>query len=126
MNLDSCSPSVAVAVAFFMRTHLYLILQVAVLEDVIKNMKVRIFIHLTVHVSYCKKNQTTRLFWFSSRHSEFSVVSYIFLDRKCVFGKVTRKKEKLLQESSTSKWDDVVFIPPGFDVATDPTNENSK
>lgn len=33
---------------------------------------------------------------------------------------------KNMKESSTSKWDDVVFIPPGFDVATDPTNENSK
>ncbi|MCL7026551.1 hypothetical protein MKW94_011624 [Papaver nudicaule] len=26
---------------------------------------------------------------------------------------------KGMQESSTSKWDDVVFIPPGFDVSTD-------
>ncbi|GMN59731.1 hypothetical protein TIFTF001_028825 [Ficus carica] len=33
---------------------------------------------------------------------------------------------KNMKESSTSKWDDVVFIPPGFDVATEPTNENSK
>ncbi|KAB1213505.1 Protein TIC 22-like, chloroplastic [Morella rubra] len=26
-----------------------------------------------------------------------------------------------LQESSNSDWDDIVFIPPGFDVSTDPT-----
>ncbi|KAK7855695.1 protein tic 22-like [Quercus suber] len=25
------------------------------------------------------------------------------------------------KESSTSKWDDIVFIPPGFDVSTDPS-----
>ncbi|XP_030924081.1 protein TIC 22-like, chloroplastic isoform X1 [Quercus lobata] len=28
---------------------------------------------------------------------------------------------KGMKESSTSKWDDIVFIPPGFDVSTDPT-----
>lgn len=28
---------------------------------------------------------------------------------------------KGMKESSTSIWDDVVFIPPGFDVSTDPT-----
>ncbi|KAH7521547.1 hypothetical protein FEM48_Zijuj07G0045100 [Ziziphus jujuba var. spinosa] len=34
---------------------------------------------------------------------------------------------KGMKESSTSKWSDVVFIPPGFDVATDPTSQaNSK
>lgn len=27
---------------------------------------------------------------------------------------------KSMKESSTSMWDDVVFIPPGFDVSTDP------
>ncbi|EXB73696.1 hypothetical protein L484_026859 [Morus notabilis] len=31
-----------------------------------------------------------------------------------------------MKESSASKWGDVVFIPPGFDVATDPTDEDSK
>ncbi|PON95513.1 Tic22-like [Trema orientale] len=33
---------------------------------------------------------------------------------------------KGMKESSTSKWDDVVFIPPGFDVSADPTDEESK
>ncbi|KAH1047017.1 hypothetical protein J1N35_037801 [Gossypium stocksii] len=28
---------------------------------------------------------------------------------------------KGMKDSSTSNWDDVVFIPPGFDVSTDPT-----
>ncbi|KAM4127673.1 hypothetical protein ACJW30_02G107500 [Castanea mollissima] len=28
---------------------------------------------------------------------------------------------KGMKESSTSKWDDIVFIPPGFNVSTDPT-----
>jgi hypothetical protein len=28
---------------------------------------------------------------------------------------------KGMKESSTSKWDDIVFIPPGFDVSTDTT-----
>nr|XP_023927690.1 protein TIC 22-like, chloroplastic isoform X2 [Quercus suber] len=28
---------------------------------------------------------------------------------------------KGMKESSTSKWDDIVFIPPGFDVSTDPS-----
>lgn len=26
---------------------------------------------------------------------------------------------KEMKENSTSKWDDVIFIPPGFDVSTD-------
>ncbi|KAK9288514.1 hypothetical protein L1049_016973 [Liquidambar formosana] len=30
---------------------------------------------------------------------------------------------KGMKESSTSKWDDVVFIPPGFDVSTDPSQQ---
>jgi hypothetical protein len=29
----------------------------------------------------------------------------------------------ILQENSTSKWDDVIFIPPGFDVSTDPNQQ---
>ncbi|XP_057956845.1 protein TIC 22-like, chloroplastic [Malania oleifera] len=28
---------------------------------------------------------------------------------------------KGMKDSSTSKWDDVVFVPPGFDVSTDPS-----
>ncbi|XWS09235.1 hypothetical protein CRYUN_Cryun40dG0068300 [Craigia yunnanensis] len=28
-----------------------------------------------------------------------------------------------MKDSSTSKWDDIVFIPPGFDVPTDPTQQ---
>ncbi|GAU48079.1 hypothetical protein TSUD_81390 [Trifolium subterraneum] len=28
-----------------------------------------------------------------------------------------------MKENSTSKWDDVVFIPPGFDVSTDPNRQ---
>ncbi|XP_022735193.1 protein TIC 22-like, chloroplastic [Durio zibethinus] len=30
---------------------------------------------------------------------------------------------KGMKDSSTSTWDDVVFIPPGFDVSTDPTQQ---
>ncbi|EOY05101.1 Tic22-like family protein isoform 1 [Theobroma cacao] len=30
---------------------------------------------------------------------------------------------KGMKDGSTSKWDDVVFIPPGFDVSTDPTQQ---
>ncbi|XP_021290523.1 protein TIC 22-like, chloroplastic isoform X2 [Herrania umbratica] len=30
---------------------------------------------------------------------------------------------KGMRDGSTSKWDDVVFIPPGFDVSTDPTQQ---
>ncbi|KAL5542716.1 hypothetical protein UlMin_010426 [Ulmus minor] len=33
---------------------------------------------------------------------------------------------KGMKDSSSSTWDDVVFIPPGFDVSTDPTDENNK
>ncbi|KAF3456687.1 hypothetical protein FNV43_RR01341 [Rhamnella rubrinervis] len=33
---------------------------------------------------------------------------------------------KGMKESSESKWGDIVFIPPGFDVSTDPTEANSK
>ncbi|XP_062109265.1 protein TIC 22-like, chloroplastic [Humulus lupulus] len=33
---------------------------------------------------------------------------------------------KGMKESSTSKWDDIVFIPPGFDVSTNPTEEDTK
>lgn len=29
----------------------------------------------------------------------------------------------MLQEGSTPVWDDVVFIPPGFDISTDPTKQ---
>lgn len=29
-----------------------------------------------------------------------------------------------MKENSTSKWDDIVFIPPGFNVAVDPSEEN--
>ncbi|CAJ2677520.1 protein TIC 22-like, chloroplastic [Trifolium pratense] len=30
---------------------------------------------------------------------------------------------KEMKENSTSKWDDVIFIPPGFDVSTDPKQQ---
>lgn len=30
---------------------------------------------------------------------------------------------KEMKENSTSKWDDVIFIPPGFDVSTDPNQQ---
>ncbi|KAL1328626.1 hypothetical protein AAHE18_13G386200 [Arachis hypogaea] len=30
-----------------------------------------------------------------------------------------------IQENSTSKWEDVVFIPPGFDVSTDPRKQRT-
>ncbi|OMO51778.1 Tic22-like protein [Corchorus capsularis] len=30
---------------------------------------------------------------------------------------------KGMKDSSNSKWDDVVFIPPGFDISTDPTQQ---
>ncbi|XP_074563412.1 LOW QUALITY PROTEIN: protein TIC 22-like, chloroplastic [Curcuma longa] len=29
-----------------------------------------------------------------------------------------------MKENSSSKWDDIVFIPPGFNVAVDPSEEN--
>lgn len=32
---------------------------------------------------------------------------------------------KGMKDSSTSKWDDVVFIPPGFDVSTDPSQQEA-
>ncbi|KAF4354201.1 protein TIC 22-like, chloroplastic [Cannabis sativa] len=32
---------------------------------------------------------------------------------------------KGMKESSTSQWDDIVFIPPGFDVSTNPTEEDN-
>ncbi|KAF7849334.1 hypothetical protein BT93_L0968 [Corymbia citriodora subsp. variegata] len=32
---------------------------------------------------------------------------------------------KGMKESSNSTWDDVVFIPPGFDVATDPSRQSA-
>ncbi|PHT26466.1 Protein TIC 22-like, chloroplastic [Capsicum baccatum] len=28
-----------------------------------------------------------------------------------------------MKDSSTSKWDDIVFVPPGFDVSTDPSQK---
>ncbi|KAL4326544.1 hypothetical protein S245_041999 [Arachis hypogaea] len=32
---------------------------------------------------------------------------------------------KQMKENSTSKWEDVVFIPPGFDVSTDPRKQRT-
>lgn len=35
------------------------------------------------------------------------------------------KYNEILQEGSTPVWDDVVFIPPGFDISTDPTKQQA-
>ena len=56
---------------------------------------------------------------FPFRTSEFSVALFVF--REFQWSVVL-----YLQESSESKWGDIVFIPPGFDVSTDPTEANSK
>lgn len=34
-------------------------------------------------------------------------------------------RNKILQEGSATTWDDVVFIPPGFDVSTTPAKQQA-
>ena len=43
----------------------------------------------------------------------FLILHAMYLFRKSRLNKI------ILQENSTSNWDDVIFIPPGFDVSDD-------
>lgn len=71
----------------------WFIFQVATLEDVIKEMKVSA--RVTVEDGI------------------FLILHAMYLFRKSRLNKI------ILQENSTSNWDDVIFIPPGFDVSDD-------
>lgn len=76
-----------------MHAFLYIFQKVAVFEEIVKGMKVKTvkeYIH------------QTRLMFFKNKLVLLNVVL-----------------DLILQESATSNWDDIVFIPPGFEVSTE-------
>lgn len=54
---------------------------------------------------------------------QFFCLSSGNITRKILNSKAKMTRNKILQEGSATSWDDVVFIPPGFDVSTTPAKQ---
>lgn len=64
--------------------------------------------HLNIFACLCDPRTD-----FYSRQNHYSLAAIL-----CLFPCSSTKMYGILQDSSSSKWDDAVFIPPGFDLAT--------
>ena len=96
---------------------LKILFQVAVLEDIIKGMKVS---HHDYNQEKRGKGEKKFYFWPLILFILLFWGGLIILYVMNVSYKSYTDKEMLLQESAVM-WNDVVFIPPGFDVPTDPS-----
>lgn len=96
--------------------------KVGVLEDIIQGMKVRILnqvlsssLHI-VNLLYMYNNSI-------SLNNQEILDGLLAHDSKLCSLCCWQSMNIFLQDSSTSQWDDVVFVPPGFDVSADPSQK---